>query len=814
MKTRMNPTTFHLVRPAPGLILLLALTLSSATAQGASTSTWIGTTADFSNPTSWGGTEPAFPADGSTVVYNDLTLDFDGSGSTAYTATNDLVTGQAQLLQLNLDSTASVAETISGSNLTFVGTAAEAGSAPVSGITQSGSGAFIISSDIVLPAKGGTGTLNLANSGGATGVVTLSGIISGPATTVNVESGNWVISGNNTYGGVNSGRYQQLGGTVDIQNANAFGSSTTSSGNSFGPWLQGSGATEAAAETTVVESTTGVTLATYSGEKTSGLGVGGIAIGSLTLTGPGNWSLGSSTFVLRGTSVNDIWIVDTAGSTGTTIAGALVNGSTASSLTIDKLSTGTLTLNGPSTYSGGTTINGGIVNLTGTSSAGFTLTGTTTTSNTITISSTAGLAPGQTVSGTGIPAGTVITTITDSTHFTISNNATASGTNSLTFGNYSGLGTGAITIGSGGTLSLSSNALAAGAGNMTISGAGFAGQTGALVNATGTNTYSGLITLGAASTISSDAGTLDLTNTGTVTGAFGLTLAGASNGTVASVIGTGTGSVTKNGAGAWTLAGASTYSGGTTVNTGALILANSSGSATGSGTVSVVRGATLAGTGASSGSSFALGATGSGTTTVLVGQNATTANTDTNTLSNLTLTGSTGTSSIANTHLVFNLNAQTAGGFGSGATGAGVINSGNELLVGNTAVSFGSAVQLTLVLQNEPAIIPANTPYVLFAGNIGAGNPTQYSGLTFGTSTTVGSVTTTQIEATNLTLSFLSPTDTEFYGADSYLFLYQDSATGVDDIDVEVIPEPGTWALMFIGFGLLVVIQRRRNKLD
>ena len=41
---------------------------------------------------------------------------------------------------------------------------------------------------------------------------------------------------------------------------------------------------------------------------------------------------------------------------------------------------------------------------------------------------------------------------------------------------------------------------------------------------------------------------------------------------------------------------------------------------------------------------------------------------------------------------------------------------GNELSVGNTAISFGSGVQLTLNLQNEPALVAGFTPFVLVAG--------------------------------------------------------------------------------------------------
>ena len=47
--------------------------------------------------------------------------------------------------------------------------------------------------------------------------------------------------------------------------------------------------------------------------------------------------------------------------------------------------------------------------------------------------------------------------------------------------------------------------------------AGASGQTGALANVSSTNNYGGLLTLAGATTISSDSGTLNLTNTGTIT---------------------------------------------------------------------------------------------------------------------------------------------------------------------------------------------------------------------------------------------------------------------------------------------------------
>jgi outer membrane autotransporter protein len=151
----------------------------------------------------------------------------------------------------------------------------------------------------------------------------------------------------------------------------------------------------------------------------------------------------------------------------------------------------------------------------------------------------------------------------------------------LNIQNGSALGatTSGTTISSGATLQLQGG-ISVGNEALTISGTGAAGQNGALVNVSGTNNYGGLLTLLGDSTISSDAGTLNLTNTGTITGAgFGLTLAGAGDGTISSIIGTGTGTLTKNGGGTWTLSGSNTYTGATTVNGGSLIVDGSINSA-------------------------------------------------------------------------------------------------------------------------------------------------------------------------------------------------------------------------------------------
>jgi len=154
----------------------------------------------------------------------------------------------------------------------------------------------------------------------------------------------------------------------------------------------------------------------------------------------------------------------------------------------------------------------------------------------------------------------------------------------LNIQNNTGLGTiaGGTTIANGATLQLQNN-ITVGSETLNIRGTGASGQTGALVNVSGTNNYGGLLTLAAATTLSSDSGTLNLTNAGTITGAtFGLTLTGSGNGSIASIIGTTSGSLTKSGTGTWTLTGANTFTGATTVSGGTLSLANGLGSSLGS----------------------------------------------------------------------------------------------------------------------------------------------------------------------------------------------------------------------------------------
>ena len=219
------------------------------------------------------------------------------------------------------------------------------------------------------------------------------------------------------------------------------------------------------------------------------------------------------------------------------------------------------------------------------------------TQNSITISGSVGESPSAVLfSNTAAGVANYTITSSDSANQGITGSAsiTLSGSGSVTLigtNTYTGataINAGALNIQSSGALGATSAIVVAsgaalqlqgGAGSLTIgnlplavSGTGLAASpAGALDNISGTNTFAGLVTLGANTTIQSDSGSLALTNTGTITGSgFNLTLAGAAGGSIASAIGTGTGSLAKTGAGAWTLSGTNTYTGLTLIAQGTL----------------------------------------------------------------------------------------------------------------------------------------------------------------------------------------------------------------------------------------------------
>lgn len=316
--------------------------------------------------------------------------------------------------------------------------------------------------------------------------------------------------------------------------------------------------------------------------------VAGSGVNTLALTGPVTFNGGNNILagqVLAGGGV-DITNAANVSQTGTlsgnvndtssgtsTFSGVIAdNGGTPSSVTMNNAS-GTLTLAGVNTYTGSTTVGSGELDLSGTLGSGggtaITSSATFNETNTGSITGTSSLV---------VAAGT--TTLNGNNTYSGATMVHLGGT--MTIRSDDGLSTNsATTVQTGGSLQLENN-IATTAASLTLNGNG-TGSNGALENVSGTNTYTGTITLGSNTTIGSDSGTLTLSNTITGSGS-NLTLAGAGTGSISGPVATSTGDLTMNGTGTWTLAGVNTYTGNTTINSGVVNLTGTLGSGVGGGT--------------------------------------------------------------------------------------------------------------------------------------------------------------------------------------------------------------------------------------
>ena len=246
----------------------------------------------------------------------------------------------------------------------------------------------------------------------------------------------------------------------------------------------------------------------------------------------------------------------------------------------------------------------------------------------------------------------------------------------------------------------------------------------------------------------------------------------ATGGSYAGVIANGTSAValTKTGTGTQILTGANTYSGGTTISAGQLMVNNTTGSGTGSGAVTVLSGATIGG-GQTSGTTTTPGA----------------------------ITPSLGiydanTTGIIAGPLTINSGGHLAPGNSVGTLTVGTLNlaAGSVLdyEFNGIANDFTSTTNLTIIagslmnLVQEGTVTAFNTPGVY---NI------------FGWNTSTGSFTgsASNLSVANAQVGF------------TYNFI-EDNANGL--IQLEVVPEPSTWAMLVSGLVLLLVVCQRRNQ--
>ena len=535
----------------------------------------------------------------------------------------------------------------------------------------------------------------------------------------------------------------------------------------------------------------------------------------LTITGTKSITLNGGTNSVSGTAGDLLYVAGTsnltlnapvilAASNNFDVAGtASIGGVISGGFGFNKTGTGTLTLSGANTYTGGangTKVNAGTLKLGSTSALGtstiaaligtldfngFAITnaiadkamnGGTLTNTGAAVDETGigniGASTGRSfnVDGTG--------NITFGQQFTGSNGAytmTKNGTNTVTFSGTTPNTLGAIVT--NGTLLLAKTNANAIHGTFTINGgtARLGGSGGdQIFNSSAVTVTSGTFDMNGNN---ETAGTLtigDGTNTGIVQGTgstyvvnTGGTIA-AQSGSVSVALAGGGVALNKTTSGTVTLSGTNTYTGGTTVSSGTLAVNNASGSGTGTGAVNIASGATLTGTGTASGTVTDSGTINAGTvgsigtlnTGALTFNNGSTLGFDLNAsiadLLNSTgaLSASPGVSVVGNALTALGASSYTlatfAGGLGStplsdftlsGISGYTLAYNGNSLVLNQLPTTTATTYTLAAAAAASNLRVGATTGVTSTITNTGTGtaDTLNYTGL--GATPTTGATT-------------------------------------------------------------------------
>ncbi|WP_211259066.1 beta strand repeat-containing protein, partial [Tatumella morbirosei] len=441
-----------------------------------------------------------------------------------------------------------------------------------------------------------TGDLNLANnvtlSGGTATVDTgsnhqsLSGVISGAGELAKDGSGTLTLTGDNTY----TGGTRLSAGEIDVNNNNALGTGTLTMAADT---VLGFVSDKLALANDLLLSAGTSTVATGSNSETLNGTVSGdgklakTGNGTLTLTGDNtytggtdltegkldvgnNHALGSGSLAMAddttlGFAADGLTLANSVDLSGThTTINTNSNSGTLSGVisgnTLTKTGNGTLTLSGDNTYTGGTTLSAGEIDVANSHALG---------------SGTLSMADNTTL---GFAAADL----------TLANDIVLGGANSaIQTGDYNETlsgdisGAGLIDKNGTGTLTLTGNNTYTGGTKISVGeidiGSSDALSTGPLTMADGT-------------TLGFIAGDLDLANNVTLSGGTATISTGSFNDTLSGVI-SGDGALAKTGSGTLSLTGDNTYSGGTDLNAGEIDINNSN--ALGTGTLTMADNTTL-----------------------------------------------------------------------------------------------------------------------------------------------------------------------------------------------------------------------------
>jgi fibronectin-binding autotransporter adhesin len=504
------------------------------------------------------------------------TLQIGNGGTTGSLGSGDIVDNGT--LAFNRSDTVTLDNEISGTgNLRQSGT----GTLVLTG-SNSYSGTTTISAGTLQVGDGGTagslGTGAITDNGtlvfNRSDELTIAGGISGTGRVEQVGTGTTILTGNSSYSGstlISAGTLQVgSGGTSGSLGTGAVSNDSVLAFNRSDTLTVANNITGTGS---LIQSGSGTTILTgtnkYDGTTTISSGALQVGNGGTTGTlGTGDVDNAGSLIFNRSDSVTVSNLITGAGS-------------------LTKSGSGTLTIVADNAYSGGTTINGGTLQVGDGGTTGSIGSGDITNSATVVFNRTNDLTVAGDISGSGtlIQSGAGTLVLTGSNSYSGST-IIRSGTLQVGDGGTNGLlGTGTVSNNSALVFNRSDDLtvsnLIIGAGSLTQLGGG-------TLTLTANSTYGGGTVISNGALQVGNGGTTGSIGTGEVFNAGSLIFNRTNSLTVANVI-TGTGSLTHTGAGTLTLTGTNTYSGGTWVeNTGTLAIKNSH--ALGSGDLNLLTG--------------------------------------------------------------------------------------------------------------------------------------------------------------------------------------------------------------------------------
>jgi len=569
-----------------GALLTAALSIVSVSAAG--TDTWVGNTdANWTTAANWttsGGSTP--PANGDSLV-------FGAAGSAGASLNNDI--SGLSVLNFNINSGAS-AFTFGGNGFTLNGTLTDAAN-----VNETFSGGITIGASVATAIKNtGNGTLALGALSQASGG-TVDFTTNGPITTTTANTsgilGGWATTGNNVSSAT----------TGDWAANDGSGNIVAYTGYTVGTVIAGQPATanfKNTANATMTASTTINSLSqwadvTLSGGQTLTLNSGGLVLGGISRwLKNANANTGSAEYLKSGLATGELFVhvpdAD-ANANNWTIWPIVADNLTATALIKD--GPGLVKLGNYNTYTGGTFVNGGTLQLgngVGGGGTGF-LRGVVTVNSGATLNlsrvDAIGYNSGVCVDTINVNGGTVANTSGGNEGFLTGLNLTG-GTVTSTGGNYvfqSGYGN-ITSLASPLTSLISAPLWFWGAGSFAVAQGNTASGNDLIVSGaiksstgvsktgpgklvmTGANTYTGdtyitegVLQLGdGASASGSLAGNIDNETTLIIANPGAVTLPGVIYSSSAAPL-------IKTGAGTLTLSGANTYSGPTTVSNGVIV---------------------------------------------------------------------------------------------------------------------------------------------------------------------------------------------------------------------------------------------------